>query len=213
MHSSHPKHLLILMCLHLPLITYRSHGFRVLTTEYKFLILVSVQLVGSLSDMILHSILLFLCVLLPCSVHGQVGTCTVQNKADFLQQLSRECTTGLTSLEMRRSPQASQELFVPSTSMLDAVCHESCGGAYAEWLRVQCDDPYTARMVEAMCIFTADTASVGTRCRYAFPDAVDNLRGAFARVFSCGVGESSVCLQISYECSDRRHRLLLSIPL
>lgn len=132
-------------------------------------------------------------LLLPSSVLSKVVICTQHDKAEFLQnQLTPECAAGLIALQMRLSPQGqpAPELFVPSASMLDTVCHGSCGGAYAEYLRGECDDPYAARMVEASCIFTADTASVGPRCRFAFPDAIDDLRGAFARVFSCGLGES-----------------------
>lgn len=141
--------------------------------------------------MISGCIVLFLSILLPCSVLGQAVKCTEQNKADFLQRLTRECAAGLTNLEMRGLPQRhTAAVFVPSASALNEVCCESCAGAYADWLRVECADPFAARMVEGMCIFTANTASAGPRCRFAFPDAVADLRGSFARVFSCVVGES-----------------------
>jgi hypothetical protein len=96
----------------------------------------------------------------------------------------------LTALQMRLlPPDATTEPsnFVPAISDLDTVCDGSCGGAYAAWL---CQDPYTARMLEATCVFTFGTVSVVPRCRSVFPDAIGDLRGRFQDIFTCGLGSS-----------------------
>lgn len=80
--------------------------------------------------------------------------------------------------------------FVPATSDLDTVCVQSCAGVFAEWLSSNCNDRFTARMLEGMCVFTKGTRSVGPRCRFAFPDAISDLRSDFQAVFSCGLGAS-----------------------
>jgi hypothetical protein len=145
-----------------------------------------------MSTAVLCSVLFLLACADICST-----ACTEQEVEEYLMAaLTPECVDSLTALQMRLSPPdatsgAAEPLnFVPAISNLDTVCDGSCGGAYAVWLRDQCQDPFTARMLEATCVFTFGTASVVPRCRSAFPDAIGDLRGRFQDIFTCGLGSS-----------------------
>ena len=139
---------------------------------------------------------LFLCALTPASMADYASECSEQNVTEYLTStLTQECAESLESLEMRMLSMDPSDSFIPSSSDLDRACTAGCAGAYAGWLRGQCGDPFTARMLEGMCVFTADTATAGQRCRFAFPDAIENLRGEFEAIMACGIGMSdSSCL-------------------
>lgn len=135
------------------------------------------------------STVMFLCTLTPPSIANPV--CSEQNVTEYLTStLTEKCVVSLGNLEMRMLNMETSDSFVPSLLDLDRACTTSCAGAYADWLREQCADPFTARMLEGMCVFTADTVTVGPRCRFAFPDAVENLGGKVNAVMTCGIGVS-----------------------
>lgn len=115
--------------------------------------------------------------------------CPGDDIAEFMKSsLSPKCRESLTNLQYEGNREDKSVQFLPSTSDLDTVCQEDCAGIYTSWLRDACSDPYRARMVEAMCVFTAETTDIGPRCRYAFPDAIDSLNSYFSGVFNCGLG-------------------------
>lgn len=144
-------------------------------------------------------VLLLVCVMLrPISaVH-----CSSEKKEEYISNhLSKECGSGL-QLLTQPGKQASSSLFIPSPSDLDAVCQLSCAGLYSTWLRNECQDPHSSRMVEAMCIFTSGTTKIGKRCRSAFPDASDNLQSIFSNALNCGIGNSPT------SCPPNCHRAM-----
>ena len=130
--------------------------------------------------------LVLLCAVLRYSLADR---CTSEKKEEYISNLSRDCTFGLIALQHHIGKDSS-DYFVPTTSDLDTVCQLSCGGVYSAWLRNDCEDPYSSRMVEAMCVFTSGTTNIGKRCRSAFPDASNNLRSIFSEVLTCGIGNS-----------------------
>ena len=117
--------------------------------------------------------------------------CSLSDRMEFTNSnLNTECRDSLVSLRYEVNRQDESQPFVPSLSDLDTVCQEDCAGVYTTWLRDTCDDPYQARMLEAMCVYTAETTDIGERCRFTFPDAVDDINGYFNAVFFCGLGVS-----------------------
>lgn len=136
---------------------------------------------------------LLACTIFRYSFADHTEGCSLQKRAQYISStLSQECTSSLIALQYHVQPtgRATPDLFVPATSDLDAVCQLSCGGIYSTWLRNDCEDPYSSRMVEAMCIFTSGTTNIGKRCRSAFPDAFDDIRSVFSEVLTCGLGNS-----------------------
>ena len=132
-------------------------------------------------------IVVLVCALLCAAVPHCEAThdCSQEDKTDFMSRvLTSECVNGLNSLEMTSLSPAPNSL---ELSALDftTVCQASCGGAYSTWLKSTCGDLFASRVIETMCLFTEDTALVGPRCRYAFPDAVPDIRNLFEDVFSC----------------------------
>lgn len=118
--------------------------------------------------------------------------CSQDDITEFMNSnLSPACRNGLTTLQYQGDHQDKNEPFIPSASDLNTVCQQNCGGAYTLWLRDSCADPYRARMVETTCVFTAETTDIGERCRYSFPDAINDLDSYFNGVFQCDLGASS----------------------
>lgn len=121
------------------------------------------------------------------------NNCTTRETANFMDRnLNSKCVDALNRLELQLPPpnQNNPTLVHPSTSSLAEVCQQSCGGVYSNWLNTSCGDRYTSRMVQATCLYTAYTSTVGTRCRHAFPDAVD-VRSIFVEFFNKCVPVSS----------------------
>lgn len=148
----------------------------------------------------MKTILVLLCTVFALCIADHSELCSEQRQTEFIENsLSQECANGLANLRFRVPPLLNEDpatpfIFTPpSTDDLDAVCIDTCGGAYSRWLLETCEDPLTARSVEAMCIFTAGTTNIGPRCRFTFPDAL-NGRLIFLRVFaSCDFGMSGFC--------------------
>lgn len=125
--------------------------------------------------------------------NAAVTLCPQQNQTDYMNsELSGQCANALTRLRYRLLPQLDlttptrdpSEFIEVSSTDLDIACQNSCGGNYSAWLREDCQDPYTARCIDAMCASTFDTTDeIGPRCRYGFPDAFDG-RAIFLRLFS-----------------------------
>ena len=129
-------------------------------------------------------------LLLACAMLRPTSQCSPEKKKEYISNhLSMECGSGLEVLTQPRR-QASSGLFIPSPSDLDTVCQFNCAGLYSTWLRNECQDPHSSRMVEAMCIYTSGTTEIGERCRSAFPDAADNLQTIFRNALNCGIGRS-----------------------
>ena len=53
--------------------------------------------------------------------------------------------------------------------VLDVFCTQECGGTIASALRTHCSDNYFTNGLYYFCLGTANSASVGSRCRYALP--------------------------------------------
>lgn len=141
-------------------------------------------------NQLLNWILCLVIVAAECQQVAGQG-CSQKSVGKFMDNhLSSNCKSGLTNLQYPMLK--TDDNFVPfySSSDLDTVCQQNCGGKYSSWLVDSCDDRHTARMVEAMCVFTHETAQVGPRCRYSFPDAVYDLKGYFMNVLTCGLGGS-----------------------
>ena len=165
-------------------------------------------------------ILYLLAAIIPLCLADHPELCSSERQAQFIEgSLTDECASVLQRLKYRFPPpqpppptatsSPRPTLFVPSTSDLDTACQESCSGAYSAWLRDTCEDPLTARSVDAMCVSTVETAQLGSRCRHAFPDAF-NGRALFFGVFSlcdfdpstgnCGSGERSSSANLTKIC-------------
>lgn len=111
--------------------------------------------------------------------------CSQEDKTDFMgRALTTECINALNSLEMTSLTPPPNSL-VLSAPDFTTVCQASCGGVYSTWLNSACGDPFASRAIETICLFTEDTAQVGPRCRYAFPDAVEDIRNLFEDVLTC----------------------------
>ena len=139
---------------------------------------------------------MFVLILLICTIFDKYAApyhtegCSSQKRADYISRnLTQECTSSLTALQhhLQRSVQVNTNLFIPVATDLDTICQLSCAGAYSNWLRNDCKDPHSSRMIEATCIYTAGTTNIGDRCRSAFPDAFDGIRNMFNEVFTCGL--------------------------
>ena len=150
-------------------------------------------------------LLLLVTVLLGATVvKTAVTLCPEQNQTDYLNsELTADCAEALTQLRFvvpprlnitvpTRDPLLFTEVF---TDDLDIACKNSCQGNFSRWLKKECQDPYTARSVDAMCAPTLNsTYQIGERCRYGFPDALDG-RAAFWRVFSwCKFTDPDECI-------------------
>ena len=131
-----------------------------------------------------------LCAAFRLTAADHIEGCSLKERVEYISKnLSPECTSSLSALQQdRHGGREEQTSFVPATSDLDAVCQQSCGGLYSIWLQNECRDPYSSRMVEVMCVFTAGTTNIGQRCRSAFPDAIDGLHNIFSEVLTCGLG-------------------------
>ena len=145
-------------------------------------------------------------VLILCVAYSaaQVQLCPQQSKANFLNTLETDCTNALNRLEFVPPPPPNLtttalpplELTPISEADLDVACQPSCQGNYSTWLRTSCGDPYTARSIDAMCECTAETNTndIGSRCRYAFPDAFD-ARLLFRQIFfNCNFSLPDACV-------------------
>ena len=138
------------------------------------------------------------------------GTCPQPDRLSFIEEsLSQECADALMSIQFR-SPPPVPMVNLTSTAPtefplgnftvtpitdedLDTVCVSSCAGAYSTWLRDGCNDPYTARSIDAGCELTEGTADLGSRCRFGFPDAFID-PGLFLGLFHiCSFAESDPC--------------------
>lgn len=147
----------------------------------------------------MNIIVLSACALLCAAVPHCEAThlCSQEDKTDFMSRvLTTECINGLNSLEMTSLSPAPNSI-VLSAPDFSTVCQASCGGVYSTWLKSTCGDPFASRAIEAMCLFTGDTAQVGPRCRYAFPDAVEDIRNLFEDVFTCSLeAMASTCPEL-----------------
>ena len=132
-----------------------------------------------------------------------VELCPREDRTKFISTLEETCTGALTRLEFQPPPLPDSDVLLPpfkltevSDADLDIACQASCGGSYSKWLRDGCDDPYTARSIEVMCLHTSDTKTddIGPRCRFAFPDAFDS-RVMFLNVIAnCNFSTPDVCV-------------------
>ena len=132
-----------------------------------------------------------------------VTLCPEQNQTDYLNsELTADCAGALTRLRYVVPPQLNSSvpardpsLFTDvSTDDLDIACQNSCQGNFSSWLREECQDPYTARSIDAMCAPTLhSTDEIGARCRFGFPDALDS-RAIFLRIFTqCDFTNPEAC--------------------
>lgn len=118
--------------------------------------------------------------------NAQAVVCPQGNQTGFINSnLAEACGDALMRLQFMPSPRPNitvptlnpADLVSVSAQDLNRACTASCAGAYSMWLRDGCQDPYTARAIDVMCLSTAEsTVGIGSRCRFGFPDAIDTRR-------------------------------------
>ena len=129
-----------------------------------------------------------------------IELCPREDRNEFISTLKENCGGALTRLEFRppQLPSHHSILLPPfkpteiSDADLDIACQPSCGGSYSKWLREGCDDPYTARSIEVMCLRTPNTG-IGSRCRFAFPDVFDSRLLVIRLIVMCDFRMANVC--------------------
>lgn len=147
----------------------------------------------------------FLCILaviaapLALTAPLKIELCSEQEKVQYIEaSLNSECKSALARLKMHVQPFPLPPFQPPdiSTENLETVCQASCAGAYADFLKDDCKDHYTAKSVHAMCELSSGT--LGSRCRYSFPDVMGPfnksiLRGCGFSIETCQNDRSVVC--------------------
>ena len=88
---------------------------------------------------------------------------------------------------------------------LDVFCTQECGGKIATSIHTQCNDAYFSNGLYYFCLGTNNTATVGSRCRYALPPQYNLTNyitlcvSAVTEVTSCPEGCATVLEMISMD--------------